>query len=87
MEFAGMKFNKAKATTLDNRTVVSFTEDSGQPFPFTIKCSSSGMTFEGNMSKEIVTHSDLQAFAKAVAEAWSEHQKLAPKIVSSLAGH
>jgi hypothetical protein len=77
-EAFGTKFLPTKFTDLTNKTIVTLTE---QDSDFVIKLSPQGMLFEGKLKKIIQTEKDLQDFAKLVSDAWSEHRKLAPKIV------
>ncbi len=85
--YFGTNFIVTKHDSLDGKTTISYTEQSKEAAPFTVKVTKSGMRFEGKLVQEIVTERDLQDFAKLVSDVWVEHRKLAPKISTSLSEH
>ena len=88
MKFFGREFSLSKYDGLDGKTKVAFTEidETKAVFHFMIIADSEGIMFNG-ISPKIVTSRDLQEFAHLVSKVWEEHEKLAPKIVTNLAGH
>ena len=86
-----MKFKRRKSERLSGGVCVIFEEeldasDDGSIQPFQIIASSAGVTFDG-LSSTLESRAELDQFAKAVADAWKEHEALKPKILRSLAGH
>ena len=81
-----LEFEKKKITSMDNRPRFQFIEKSAQFLPFIIEASPSGITIRGTMSGEIESGADLEVLAEAIGNAWSEHRKLVPKILSAT-GH
>lgn len=88
--FTAKNFLRTKYDSLDGKTTVAFQEQiEGVQAndAFTVKVSSSGMRMEGKLLGEITTEADLQNFAEFISNAWTEHRKLAPKLVTTLSGH
>jgi hypothetical protein len=52
---------------------------------FYIEASRAGVELSGKL--QITTFPDLNPFAKALADAWRDHQKWKPRITSTLSGH
>jgi predicted Zn-dependent protease with MMP-like domain len=82
------KYNREKKDSLLGETVVEFREvnDAAEETGFKIIGSPRGVELSGS-SSVFTSNSDLQLFAKAVSDAWREHEKLRPKIIASIAGH
>lgn len=87
VKYFGIDFLKTKLDALDGKVYVAWTENSALENPFTVKVSKSGLNFSGTLSKEIQTQRDLQDLARLITDSWKEHEKLAPKLFSSLSGH
>lgn len=75
-----MEFTKTKYDSLDGKTIVGFSTEN-----FTLKASRAGVELDGSFFIE--DQSQLQAFAKTMSDAWTEHKKLMPKITRTLSGH
>lgn len=68
---------REKYSSLDGRTKVSWSEvDGGTTHPFTITATPSGIKFTGDMTGEIETMAELQAFAKLVSDVQKEWDAL-----------
>ena len=87
VKYFNTDFLKTKYTAIDNKTIVAFTEQSGSAHEFSVKASGQGIWFEGALSHKIDNEKELNDFARLIGDAWKEHQKLAPKIVMTAAGH
>lgn len=74
------EFTKTKFDSLDGRVIVSWSNGT-----FSVSGSRSGVEFKGEFLIEDAV--GLNAFAKLVSDAWTEHRRLVPKIVSTLSGH
>lgn len=82
-----LQFDKKKITSVeDNRPRFQFIEKGGGLLPFIVEASPSGITIRGTMSGEIQDREDLDSLAEVIGDAWSEHRKLIPKILSAT-GH
>lgn len=77
-----MKFSREKMNSLAGGTVVIRTEPTTG---FQLVSTREGVKVDGTL--EIASFDDLQAFAKVMAEAWTDHHSLVPKIVTSVSGH
>ena len=77
-----LKFEKTKISGIDGRTYTIYTEkDSQKEKPFQMVASPSGISFKGDMERELTNHNvDMQDFARQVGEIWKEHLRLKPKI-------
>lgn len=85
-----MKFNRHKKDHLTLGDVVEHelaVPDLPDAYPpvFSLLASREGVLVRGAIKFE--SNADLQAFAKALSDAWKDHLSLKPKIVTSLAGH
>lgn len=76
-----MKFEKTKYDSLDGSTKVRFTQGEH----FYIEASRMGVQFKGELLIE--SFEQLDAFAKTLSEAYTQHRKLTPKITASASGH
>lgn len=85
--FDSKNFIRTEMTSYDGKKIIAWQEQSQLVVPFQIKVSQSGLLFEGHLQGEISTEGDLQKFAKFLSDCWTEHRKLAPKLVTTLAGH
>lgn len=81
-KFMGRLFVRNKYDGLDGKTKVSYSE---QNSTFQVVCDQTGIIFKGEMP--IFSQADLQDFAEFVSVCWTEHKKLAPKLMTSLSGH
>ena len=82
-----LEFEKKKITSVDGRPRFLFIQKcTDNLLPFTIECSPNGITFRGTMIGEIENGAELELLAEAIGNAWSEHRKLVPKILSAT-GH
>lgn len=86
-KFFERDFSFSKFSGLDGYTTVSYIEQSGAPHPFTVEVKQTGLTVKGQMAMPISTLDELNDFARLIGEAWGEHRKLCPKIVTNAAGH
>ena len=84
--FTITNFTRTKYSSLDGKTTVAWQENSGLDKPFEILSKPSGVTIRGELQGEISSMDDLQTFARLVSMAWTEHEKLAPKISRTLSG-
>jgi hypothetical protein len=78
-----MKFERKKISALTGNTEVHFSLDSSD---FKIIADQSGIRLRGE-SPTLYENEELQSFAKAVSDAFKDHLKLKPKLVSTLSGH
>ena len=78
-----MKFKRVKRSHLLGHTQVEFSEDPPRhvDLPFQIVATPYGIHFVGE-SSVLTNHDDLDEFAQAVSQAWTEHIALRPKISS-----
>lgn len=87
VDYIGIKFNKDKFSALDGKTKVTFTTNSMETGKeFVVEASSAGICFRGE-SPVISDREQLNEFARLVGDAYTEHRKLVPKIVTSPSGH
>lgn len=75
-------FIRTKFDSLDGKTIVAFTTDDDA---FQLRSNKSELILKGELS--IDSEADLQAFAKLMADAWTEHRRLKPKLQTTLSGH
>ena len=85
-------FRKTKYDSLDGSTKCRYKAfDESQEMPsqeidFYIEASRAGIVIHGELPVE--DRAKLEPFAKAVSDAWSDHKKFKPQIVTTnLAGH
>ena len=64
-----------------------FEEQSGEDDGLRIMVNSQGMWTTGTLHRKITNQAELQDFAKLISVAWTEHEKLAPKLTRTLSGH
>lgn len=82
VKYFDTEFLKSKFSNLLGQAQVDFTEhNSNDVMPFIIRCTASGINFEGTLKKSISSQDELQEFARMIADAWKEHKSLSPKIV------
>lgn len=85
-----MEFKKTKITGISGEPEMHYVEKSSHEASplqaFRIIALPSGIQFEGN-SPVIQTRTQLDKYAKIIGDAWTEHEKMKPKIVTTLAGH
>jgi hypothetical protein len=81
-KFMGVEFDKFKFSGLDGATVVTFTEQSGPEPQFQIRATPMGVTMRGVLAKVISSRAELNEFARLVGAAWTEHERLKPKIIT-----
>ncbi len=86
----GIRFKRKKVSSLLGHTEVRFTEQSSQTDedanPFTIIADHVGVWFRGN-SFHLETVEALEVFAKAVSDAWLDHESLRKHIRAEIMGH
>lgn len=87
MKFAGMNFIRTDFVSMDGKKIVAFTEDTTSIEPFQLQASREGLKIKGEPTKQLVSETDLQEFAKFLSDAWVEVRKLKPQIATTLAGH
>lgn len=81
MRLGETEFTKTKFEGLDGKVVVSYVSgDSSQE----IRATRQGLEVRG---VRVTTEQELDQLAKMVSEAWGEHRRLKPKLVTSLSGH
>lgn len=80
MKFAGMTFIRTKFSALSGFTTVTWKEDCARDDAFTMSATQQGINFSGTMTNPISMPNQLQGFAKAVSDIWSEHERLAPNL-------
>ena len=85
--YFGVSFLVSKYSALDGHTTVCFEEQSGEDKAFKVMVNQSGLWFTGTLHKKISNQAELQDFAKLISVAWTEHEKLAPKLTKTLSGH
>lgn len=83
-KFYGVQVSKAKFDGLDGRTTVTYTENNASDNPFKITCTAQGITLSGKMEKVLTSNDELQDFARLIAEAWKDHTRLKPRIITSV---
>ncbi len=81
---SGMKFKKEKVSSLLGHTEVRYTEQS-MPGGFVVIATPWDVQIEGKGSLQSM--GDLQAFAKAMSDAWVSHLSLKPKLSTTTSGH
>jgi len=82
----GMKFERTKFTGIDGAPKVRYTLVGGTPGEeFYLEASRQGVMQKNELL--LTDHSHLQAYAKALSDAWSDHKKMIPRIASNLSGH
>lgn len=86
-KYFGVDFTLSKYDGLDGKTKVALQENSGAPDAFTVVVDLSGMNFKGVLKDPISSEKQLQDFALMVSSMWSEHRKLAPKILTNIKDH
>lgn len=85
-ERVDMIFTRTKFKGMDGATKVRYTLEGGTPGQeFYLEASRQGVVQRNELN--LTEHSHLQAYAKALAEAWTDHKKLIPKISKTLSGH
>ena len=77
-------FEVEKFTNFDGTTAVSYTE-SDTTSPFKMTATPTGIRFEGKLG--IGTEDNLRDFARMIADVWRDHEKLTPKVTSTITGH
>lgn len=80
-----MKFEKEKIVGIAGPQV-HFYEAGNKESGFSIIADKRGIRTEGS-SPYLENAADLEAFAKAVSDAWKQHQMLRVKIISPFEGH
>ena len=87
-----LSFQKVPHQTIDGQQKFRFVavrtesnENSITELGFFIEAGRAGVEMSGKFT--ISDFKDLQPFAKAVSDAWREHQRLLPKITRTLSGH
>jgi hypothetical protein len=83
-EYFGTTFYIEKYTALDDgRARVKYVEDGVTVLPFKCEASAEGVNFAGSLKKPLTSRAELQDFARLIADVWTEHIKLAPRITKS----
>ncbi len=80
LTYFNQSFEKLKFSAIDGMTKVSFAATAPSPEPFTVTASPTGVRLHGKMIGELSDRETLNDFARLIADAWKEHQKLAPTI-------
>lgn len=76
-QYLGVYFEVNKFSGLDGKTHVEYVQDA--PNPFKVRASPMGIMLDGKI--EITSNEHLSDFAQLISDAWTQHEKLAPKIV------
>lgn len=76
-----VSYVKTKFTGVDGKTKVGWAEDGSD---FELRADQTGIYFKGTMKAPISGMVMLQDFAQLVTEAWKEHGRLAPKLITKV---